>query len=103
VNVVALFRLSIVDGLPPLSLCLLVQVSACGFHSCVLLDGGEVYSWGDGKFGRLGHGSESTLGVPRIIDRLRGVRITQVSCGGFHTAAVCEEGQYVQCCRLAWC
>lgn len=70
-----------------------VQVSACGFHSCVLLDGGEVYSWGDGKFGRLGHGSESTLGVPRIIDRLRGVRITQVSCGGFHTAAVCEEGQ----------
>jgi hypothetical protein len=58
------------------------QVSACGFHSCVLLEEGEVFSWGDGKFGRLGHGSEANVGVPRQIERLRGVRVVQVrACG----------------------
>lgn len=49
---------------------------------------GSLYSWGEGKFGRLGHGNESNVLIPHLIESLRGVVITGVSCGGFHTAAV---------------
>lgn len=51
-----------------------------------------MYSWGEGKFGRLGHGHEGNVLRPLVIDALREVVMIQVSCGGFHTAAVSEAG-----------
>jgi RCC1 and BTB domain-containing protein len=54
---------------------------------------GEVYTWGEGKFGRLGHGDESNRALPSRVAALRGVKIVLVSCGGFHTAAVADAGE----------
>lgn len=45
-----------------------------------------VATWGNGQFGRLGHGSQSSELFPRIIPQLQGV--TAVSAGGAHTAVV---------------
>ena len=36
----------------------IVQLSACGFHTGCITKDGEVFTWGEGKFGRLGHGNE---------------------------------------------
>lgn len=45
--------------------------------------------WGNGDFGRLGHGADN-LGesVPRACRYLSDVSIAYVSCGGAHTVAL---------------
>mmetsp|Transcript_11950 Transcript_11950/g.23713 ORF Transcript_11950/g.23713 Transcript_11950/m.23713 type:complete len:625 (-) Transcript_11950:467-2341(-) len=71
----------------------IVQLSACGFHTGCLTADGEMYTWGEGKFGRLGHGTEQNCHVPRLVETLIGKRPRQLSCGGFHTAVVTEDGR----------
>jgi len=70
-----------------------VQLSACGFHTGCLTDAGEVYTWGEGKFGRLGHGAERNCHSPRLVETLLGKRPVQISCGGFHSAVVTADGK----------
>eukprot|EP00941_MAST-03F_sp_MAST-3F-sp1_P005053 g5053.t1 len=69
------------------------QIAACGFHTACLTEHGNVYSWGEGKFGRLGHGNERNQLAPRLIQALRDDNVSEVSCGGFHTAAISETGK----------
>jgi RCC1 and BTB domain-containing protein len=71
----------------------IMQISACGFHTAALSEFGEVYTFGEGKFGRLGHGSERNQAVARRVEALAGTRVKQVACGGFHTAAVTDTGE----------
>lgn len=62
---------------------------ACGSgHTVVLTREGDVYTWGRGDDGRLGHGDNGWKYVPRIISSFVGVRISQITCGSYHTAAV---------------
>ena len=49
---------------------------------------GDVYSWGRGDDGRLGHGDNNWKYVPRHVKILGGERIVFVNCGSYHTAAV---------------
>jgi RCC1 and BTB domain-containing protein len=57
-------------------------------------ESGEVYTFGEGKFGRLGHNSERNQLTARKVDGgLLGKRVKQIACGGFHTAAVTEMGE----------
>lgn len=53
----------------------------------------EVFSWGWGDFGRLGHGNSSDLFTPQPIKALHGVRIKQIACGDSHCLAVTMEGE----------
>ncbi|GER49683.1 regulator of chromosome condensation family protein [Striga asiatica] len=53
----------------------------------------QVYSWGWGDFGRLGHGNSSDLFSPQPIKALQGLRIRQIACGDSHCLAVTMEGQ----------
>jgi RCC1 and BTB domain-containing protein len=69
-----------------------VDLSACGFHTGCLTETGELWTWGEGKFGRLGHGCERNCHTPRLVESLFGKKPCRVSCGGFHTAAVTEDG-----------
>lgn len=36
-------------------------------HTLALTDDGLVYSWGDGDYGKLGHGNCATLKSPKLI------------------------------------
>lgn len=46
-------------------------------------------SWGNGDFGRLGHGSPCLSELkPRVINGLAEQEVVQVACGGAHTAIV---------------
>ena len=69
------------------------QISACGFHTAVVTDEGELFTWGEGKFGRLGHNTERNCYVPQLVESMIGKKPRQVSCGGFHTAVVTEDGR----------
>ena len=41
---------------------------ACGSnHSAVIVDHKELYTWGSGEFGRLGHGDEETQFLPKLV------------------------------------
>ncbi|XP_028771495.1 ultraviolet-B receptor UVR8-like [Neltuma alba] len=53
----------------------------------------EVFSWGWGDFGRLGHGNSSDLFTPLPIKALQGLRIKQIACGDSHCLAVTMEGE----------
>lgn len=70
-----------------------VQLSACGFHTGCITEDLEVYTWGEGKFGRLGHNMERNCHTPRMVEALWGKRPKQIACGGFHTAVITEDGK----------
>eukprot|EP00753_Platysulcus_tardus_P017861 PLAT6603.1.p1 GENE.PLAT6603.1~~PLAT6603.1.p1 ORF type:complete len:603 (+),score=216.03 PLAT6603.1:24-1811(+) len=56
-------------------------------------DSNDVYSWGDGSWGQLGHGSDSDVLQPEIVSSLLGQGIRKLSCGLAHTAALSDSGQ----------
>uniref|UniRef100_M8BZS0 Uncharacterized protein n=1 Tax=Aegilops tauschii TaxID=37682 RepID=M8BZS0_AEGTA len=53
----------------------------------------QLYSWGWGDFGRLGHGNSSDVFNPQPVVALQGMKIKQVACGDSHCLAVTVTGQ----------
>jgi len=71
-----------------------VTVLAAGEnHSLACLDSGEVYSWGYGQQGQLGHGSSSNEKVPKLVSFFtqRNVAVTQVAAGWRHSLALTTD------------
>jgi hypothetical protein len=72
---------------------LVVCISGGLNHSAVLAGPRrELYTFGAGLHGQLGHGNTEDLCDPRAVEALYGHRLEAVSCGGFHTLALSEEG-----------
>ena len=53
----------------------------------------EVYSWGWGDFGRLGHADSADVFVPTPIASLSGRKVTAVACGDTHTLVILDGGR----------
>ncbi|KAH7429287.1 hypothetical protein KP509_09G040000 [Ceratopteris richardii] len=67
-----------------------IQEIACGaFHFVALTSKGEVYTWGKGANGQLGHGDSSDRKVPTLVEALKDKEVKSISCGGSITAAIC--------------
>ncbi|KAM1018345.1 hypothetical protein ACFX15_039235 [Malus domestica] len=68
-----------------------VSSVSCGpWHTAVVTSAGQLFTFGDGTFGVLGHGDRKSISVPREVDSLKGLRTVRVACGVWHTAAVIE-------------
>lgn len=68
---------------------------ACGSsHSAAITSAGELYTWGLGEYGRLGHNDNFTQLKPKLVQALLGHRVVQVACGSrdAQTLALTEEG-----------
>ena len=57
-----------------------------------LAEDGKVFSWGDGLYGRLGHGDGENQLLPKLVAALVGKQVVQISCGGYHSLAVTASG-----------
>ena len=63
---------------------MVVQVAAGDNHSMALTVTGELYAWGKGGGGQLGHGDTEHLAVPRVVDGIGGgVSALRDRVGGF--------------------
>ncbi|KAL8533851.1 hypothetical protein ACS0TY_010034 [Phlomoides rotata] len=64
---------------------------SCGpWHTALLTSAGQLFTFGDGTFGALGHGDRCSVSVPRQVEALKGSQTVAVACGVWHTAAVVE-------------
>ncbi|KAL7618411.1 hypothetical protein Lser_V15G00270 [Lactuca serriola] len=70
-----------------------LQVSSvtCGpWHTALITSTGQLFTFGDGTFGVLGHGDRENVSYPKEVDSLSGLRTVAVACGVWHTAAVVD-------------
>uniref|UniRef100_A0A3P8TPT6 Uncharacterized protein n=1 Tax=Amphiprion percula TaxID=161767 RepID=A0A3P8TPT6_AMPPE len=60
---------------------------------------GELYTWGEGDFGKLGHGDTNRVYRPKVVEALHGFIIRKVCAGSQSSLALTSAGQ-VRCCVL---
>jgi alpha-tubulin suppressor-like RCC1 family protein len=68
----------------------------CGYnHTTCLTSEGEVYSWGLGKEGALGHSNFDNIKTPNKIEYFsqNNIKITKIDCGDNFTMAVSDSGR----------
>jgi Regulator of chromosome condensation (RCC1) repeat len=74
-----------------------IAVSAGELHSAAVTEQGDVYTWGDGFCGQLGHADKRPQVLPKQVMALGEEIVVQVSCGSRHTVMVTEEGACYSC------
>ncbi|KAG8633295.1 hypothetical protein MANES_18G089900v8 [Manihot esculenta] len=87
-----------------------VEEIACGaYHIAVLTSRNEVYTWGKGTNGRLGHGDVEDRKTPTLVEALKDRHVKYIACGANYTAAIClhkwvSGAEQSQCssCRQAF-
>jgi len=67
----------------------IVSVASGNDHCLALSAEGEVYSWGIGIYGALGHGDDDARAVPSRIESLS--RVERITAGPFGTSAAVDE------------
>lgn len=70
-------------------------VAAGELHSATVTSDGDVYTWGDGFCGQLGHADKAPSMLPKLVESggLDDECVLSISCGGRHTLAVTEDGE----------
>lgn len=75
-----------------------VRYVSCGWsHSALITSSFQLYTWGRGEHGKLGHGDEETVYEPKAVTALAQHEAQQVACGAAHTAIITRIGN-VYCC-----
>ncbi|XP_071352005.1 probable E3 ubiquitin-protein ligase HERC6 [Trachinotus anak] len=83
------FNICMVPALSPLG----VSFISCGqAHTAVLTKVGEVFTFGEGRHGQLGHNTTANEVRPRLVDGLDGPA-AQIACGRCHTLVLGSSGQ----------
>ena len=69
-----------------------VHIAAGERHCAAVSASGELFTWGAGHAGQLGHGETLARLVPTAVGALHGRQVTMVACGMEHTVAVTQSG-----------
>uniref|UniRef100_A0A803JEI1 RCC1-like domain-containing protein n=1 Tax=Xenopus tropicalis TaxID=8364 RepID=A0A803JEI1_XENTR len=70
-----------------------VTMVSCGGEHTIAVTEKEVYTFGLGQFGQLGHGTFIfETHIPKAVDALTKKKIRYVTCGENHTAIITEKG-----------
>jgi RCC1 and BTB domain-containing protein len=77
---------------------------ACGnLHNIAISESGEIFTWGWGMQGVLGHGNRKFQVAPTLISRLRGEPILEAAASGNHTIAITGTYQQLHTFILVLC
>ena len=71
----------------------IMAVAAGESHSLALSKAGEIYSFGNGTYGRLGHGGQTNQLTPRAIAGLQGLCMRSVVAGYSTSLTVTTDGE----------
>ncbi|KAK3015391.1 hypothetical protein RJ639_006885, partial [Escallonia herrerae] len=69
------------------------KISIGGKHSALVTKQGELFCWGEGKGGKLGHKVDMDFSSPKVVDSLIGVHVNSVACGDYQTCALTRSGE----------
>ena len=69
------------------------QVSCGDRHSVAVATNGEIFTFGSGEHGQLGHGNNNDQYVPSQIESLATTKMVFSSCGSIHTAVLSDDGK----------
>jgi len=70
----------------------IVKVECGQQHVLALSTEGQVFSWGLGVLGQLGHGDCVDSGLPRVVKALLDHKIVDIACGSHHSVALTSDG-----------
>lgn len=70
-----------------------MAVDCGGFFTMALTSKGEVWNWGANRNCELGRGDTQSRNEPSPIPELENMQMIQVACGGYHSAALTEDGR----------
>ncbi|BFZ09831.1 hypothetical protein BsWGS_12870 [Bradybaena similaris] len=68
------------------------QIVLCKYHCVFLTQFGQVYTCGHGPGGRLGHGDQHTILVPRLLESVKEYTCLEVAAATDHTVIRMEGG-----------
>ncbi|CAK9187802.1 unnamed protein product [Ilex paraguariensis] len=67
-----------------------VEEIACGaYHVAVLTSRSELFTWGRGDNGRLGHGDTEDRATPTLVEALKDRHVKNIACGSNYTTSIC--------------
>ena len=75
------------------------QIALGSSHTCAVTTGNRAKCWGDGAFGKLGYGGQSSSSYPKEVKRTSSsaeTNVVSVSLGANHSCAVLDDGE-VRC------
>ena len=79
----------------------ITQVACGAFHTLATDLNGHIFAWGSNSKGQLGFLSPGTAAVvvetPSVVEDLRGVYMSSVACGEYHSLALSSDG-----CVFSW-
>lgn len=72
-----------------------MQCGADSTYALVTNDEGvqQIYSWGWGWEGRLGHEDRGDMPVPRLVHGLLGMHVHKLACGDAHVLAIVNDAE----------
>jgi RCC1 and BTB domain-containing protein len=76
---------------------IITHVTCGSYHTAAVSSNGDLYTWGGGMYGKLGHGNETGHSTPRRVEALVGLVVIDIACGSRHTAVVTNKGCLYTC------
>ncbi|XP_027357984.1 PH, RCC1 and FYVE domains-containing protein 1-like isoform X2 [Abrus precatorius] len=67
----------------------IIEIACGAYHVAVLTSKNEVYTWGKGANGRLGHGDIEDRKTPTLVEALKDRHVKYIACGSNYSAAIC--------------
>ncbi|KAK8489469.1 hypothetical protein V6N11_045036 [Hibiscus sabdariffa] len=65
------------------------EIAYGAYHVAVLTLKTEIYPWGKGENGQLGHGDTDDRNSPFLVEFLEDKQVKSVACGACFTAVIC--------------